>query len=500
MEVQKTDQDVRIVSVTSEKLIAVDEGFHIASELQEEEFHLVPEKERRLVRKIDLYIIPMMCALMSCLLMDKSTNSYASIMGLRKDLGMSTRTYSWAGSTYYLAYLICEYPANLILQKLPLGRVLAFAVIMWGIIVCLHATSFNSTGFLVCRAALGVFESFMHPSFMIVTSQWYKKDEQFIRSAYWLGFQGFGTMVGSGIAYGIYHNQDTYSIASWKLLYIITGSITIGFGILTLWFPSSPATAWFLTEDEKKMCILRVQNNRTGLGNKQFKWNQALEALYDPCLYLYFFYMFGYGISNGALGTFGGILFDDKFEFSVGESLLLNMPGSGIDIVFPLLFAYLAKYVVKSRLAVSAFINIGNLIGLCLLAFCLNNRYAMMVGYYLNYWCTAGWACMSSMITSNVAGHSKKVVFNTLFLIGFSAGNIVGPQTYIESEAPVYSSSAYAMVGTAVMQTIAPIALYFIYFYRNKTKSNDVQDLCDDLTLSFGDITDMKNPKFQYVL
>nr|QFR37060.1 MFS transporter [Cyberlindnera americana] len=479
------------------ELSELDEAFQAAVETAGIE--LDPAKEKALVRKIDFYIIPIMVALNSCQLMDKSSNSYASIMGLLTDLEMTSLEYSWVGSAFYLGYLFFEYPANLIIQRLPMAKVLSTAVILWGMVVALHAACHVPATFLLCRTILGCLESFLAPCFMIMTSQWYRKEEQYIRSAMWLGLQGFGTMLGSGIAYGFYINKDSYAIAAWRLLYITLGVITIFFGVITAFHvPDLPTKAWFLNDEEKAYCIERIRLNRTGFGNTHFKLSQLKEALMDPCIYLFFFYMLGYGITNGAMGNFGSILLKNRFGFNIGSALLMNMVGSGINIVFPLAFAYLAKYVVKSRLLVGGFINCCVLMGICLLAFCTHPHVALF-GYYLIYWSTAGWACLSSVISSNVGGHTKKITFNTLFLIGFAAGNLIGPQTLLGSESPTYPTAGKVMSSTYTMTALSPVVLFFIYRQRNKSKVDHVEG-DDDTKLSFGDLTDIKNPVFKYIL
>lgn len=46
-------------------------------------------------------------------------------------------------------------------------------------------------------------------------------------------------------------------------------------------FPDSLLKAKFLTEDEKIIAIERIRANNTGVENKHFKWDQAVEALLD---------------------------------------------------------------------------------------------------------------------------------------------------------------------------------------------------------------------------
>ncbi|OXT09784.1 hypothetical protein B9K06_27180, partial [Bacillus sp. OG2] len=54
-------------------------------------FELDPAYEKKVLRKIDFALLPLIIGLMSCQLMDKTTNSYASIMGLQKSLNMSAK-------------------------------------------------------------------------------------------------------------------------------------------------------------------------------------------------------------------------------------------------------------------------------------------------------------------------------------------------------------------------------------------------------------------------
>ncbi len=496
-EVGEVDNEILKTELTKE----VDKAFGLA--IETEGIQLDPAKEKKLVRKIDWYILSTMCALMSCQLMGKSSNSYASIIGLRDDLHMTSKEYSWVGSGFYLGYLVFEYPASLILQRFPMSKVLAFAVIAWGVVLCCHGACKSSATFLLCRTLLGILQSFMDPAYMIMTSQWYRKEEQYIRCAYWLGMQGFGTLLGSGIAYGFYTHQGSFSMRPWSLLYIVVGVITIFFGLISYTHvPDIPTKAWFLNEEEKSYVVERIRQNRTGFGNPKFKWSQLKEAVIDPTIYLFFLFMFGYGYSNGALGNYGSIILEEYLDFSTGQSLLMNMVGSGMDIVFPLMFAYINKYFIKSRLIVAFIINAVVWAGLFMLAYS-SNRGARTFGYFITYWQTASWATLSSIVQTNVAGYTKRSTANTLFLVGFSVGNLLGPLSYSynNSEDLDYTAAGASMIGTNALSVFSPPVLFVIYYFRNKKKINlEKGDLGDDNQLSFGDLTDYENPAFRYDL
>ena len=74
-------------------------------------------------------------------------------------------------------------------------------------------------------------------------------------------------------------------------LMIITGLITFITAILFwFFFPDSPATASFLTQEEKVVAIERIKVNQAGVENKHLKRDQIVEVFRDPKTYLFFFF------------------------------------------------------------------------------------------------------------------------------------------------------------------------------------------------------------------
>jgi hypothetical protein len=63
-----------------------------------------------------------------CQSLDKGTLGFSSIMGIRKEAHLVGQDYSWLGTILYMGVLVGEYPTNLLLQKLPVAKYLAFNV------------------------------------------------------------------------------------------------------------------------------------------------------------------------------------------------------------------------------------------------------------------------------------------------------------------------------------------------------------------------------------
>lgn len=73
-------------------------------------------------------------------------------------------------------------------------------------------------------------------------------------------------------------------------------------GIIFLFvIPDNQMNAWWLTKEERLLCIERIRVNTQGVGNKHFKLYQLKEALLDPLSWAFFLYALVADIPNGML-------------------------------------------------------------------------------------------------------------------------------------------------------------------------------------------------------
>lgn len=75
-----------------------------------------------------------------------------------------------------------------------------------------------------------------------------------------------------------------------------------------------------------------------------------------------------------------------------------------------------------------------------------SNKWGRLVALWLCYFQGLGFSMSLTMVSSNIAGYTKKQVTGALLFTGYCVGNIIGPQTFKESEAPGYHSAYIAYV------------------------------------------------------
>ncbi|CUM66640.1 uncharacterized protein PRCAT00004314001 [Priceomyces carsonii] len=452
----------------------------------------------RLLTKTDSYVCTIMSIVYAIQYMDKQTNSYASIMGLREDLDMLGDKYTWVGTVFYLGYLVFEIPSSLLLQKLPIAKISGIFIIAWGLVLSLTSLPQTYAGFIAARTVLGALESAVTPAFVLFTSQWYKREEQFLRVAIWSASCGIGAIIGTAIAYGLAASENL-PMTSWRLLYVILGVITIALGFLFLLIvPDNPTKAWFLSKEEKLLVVERIRSNKQGFGNSKFKWYQAKEVVKDVRTYIYFFVIVAAEIPNGGIGSFGSIMLTNM-GYESSQALLMGTPQGAVEFVGIILVAYIAQRYQK-RMAAAVFSYILNIIAGSLLAFPSNTK-AQLAGYYLLGMAVIGWISFMSCVSSNSAGHTKKVLTSAITLIAYCVGNLIGPQTFRSDEAPGYKSAKIAIVVCFAICLALSILLYVINVRENRRRDLKNEKLDPSFVNSeFADLTDFENPEFRYAL
>jgi len=127
---------------------------------------------KRLVRKIDFIILPLLAGTYVLQYVDKQAMSYAAVFDLFTSTGITTDQYAWFTSMFYLAYLVAEYPWMWLAQKTLMAKVVTGCVIIWGVILMITAVCHDFSGLATCRFFLGVFEAPITTCFMMMIAMW----------------------------------------------------------------------------------------------------------------------------------------------------------------------------------------------------------------------------------------------------------------------------------------------------------------------------------------
>lgn len=163
----------------ADEALAFLENHPRAAELAEEAAAILedPVLLKKLVRKIDMTIAPLLAAVYFLQFLDKTTLAYTAVMGIRTDTHLVGQDYSDLSMLFYIGmtfkehmdsslnfvsigFLVAEFPTQYLAQHLSrLGRYLGTNIVIWGFILGCHAACTSFAGLSIARTLLGVFES-----------------------------------------------------------------------------------------------------------------------------------------------------------------------------------------------------------------------------------------------------------------------------------------------------------------------------------------------------
>ncbi|KAI0025433.1 major facilitator superfamily domain-containing protein [Xylariomycetidae sp. FL0641] len=466
-----------------------------------------PETSRKIRQKIDYRILPFLCVTYALQFIDKTSLGYSSVYGIIPDNNLQGQDYAWANSIFYFGYLLAEYPGVAILQRFPVAKFLGVNIVLWGAVLMTSAACSSFAGLATIRFILGVTEATISPGFVAVTGIWWTRQEQASRSALWISFLGVGSFVGTLLAYGIGHIAG--GLSTWKYIYLILGSVTIVWGVVfTLCVPDSPSRVKWLSEDEKVAAIQRVIENKTGTKSRRFVKNQVIEAVTDPKVIVLGLISFVNAIASGGL-SFASLVISG-FGFTAIQTTLMNLPLSAVQAVAQLSAGFLASKIPNSRLHIGAVAMLPPIVGTVLINQLPEaSKWGRLVGVWLLGSYPVGFMIILGLLSTNIAGSTKRSVASGWVFVCYCIGQISGPQFFKSSEAPEYPNGIVAMLCGFILNLVLNEVLRLLYVRENKKRdrtlegksAEEIADMKRESELQgFEDVTDGDNAMFRYVL
>ncbi|KAI5474448.1 hypothetical protein MNV49_003253 [Pseudohyphozyma bogoriensis] len=464
-----------------------------------------PEVVDKLRKRIDYRVLPLLIVTYAMQNVDKSTLSSAAAFTLQTDLKLVGKQYSWLSSLFYFAYLFFEYPTTVLSQKFPLGKFVGVCITVWGGILMCGAAAHNFTQMAVLRFLLGIFESAITPTFVLINSMWYLRQEQALRDAAFCSGNGLGSIYGGILNFGLGH-ISAGGLSPWRWIYLINGALTVLWGVFFFFnLPSSPMEAKFLTPEEKALLIHRIRGNKTGILNRQIKWYQAREAFSpwkDPQGLLFFLIIFCNELLNGSLGSFSSLIYK-SFGFTSLQTTLLGIPTGAINFIGILGAGWVATHFKNARIYTAMFMLLPTMTGLILqIALPRSNIGGLLAGTYLFPPYAACLFLTLGIPGVNGGGYTKRVTLSSFAFLGYATGNIAGPFFVKNGENPPYRSIFVGDLVAICLQLFFLGLLRWHYVRENARRdallaAGQVQDLASD---ELADKTDLEIPGFRYQL
>lgn len=145
---------VEDISANSEDISANSEQDDAAS-FVEEDFSDIDEK--KLLRKMDLHLIPILALLYLISFIDRGNVGNARIEGITVSLNLTEEQFNICVTIFFITYALFEIPSNILLKKFGRPSIyIPSIMVAWGIVMTLMGIVQSYGGFFAARLVLGI--------------------------------------------------------------------------------------------------------------------------------------------------------------------------------------------------------------------------------------------------------------------------------------------------------------------------------------------------------
>lgn len=208
-------------------------------------------------------LIPIAFITYSLAYLDRANFGFGTAGGMAKDLNISPNTSSLLGSMFFLGYFFFQVPGVHYAANKSTKHLIFWSLILWGIFAMLTGIIHNINILLVIRFMLGVVESAVMPSMILLLSRWFTKTER-SRANTFLLFGNPVTILWMSVISGYLIN-----LVGWRWMFIIEGAPAI------IW-----AFAWLkLVDDKPEQTTWLHSEEKTNLLQTLSKEQQAIKPI-----------------------------------------------------------------------------------------------------------------------------------------------------------------------------------------------------------------------------
>ncbi|KIW05498.1 uncharacterized protein PV09_03381 [Verruconis gallopava] len=431
-----------------------------------EQPNIDPDIEKRVVRKLDRSVLPLVMVLYLLSFLDRSNIGNARIAGMSEDLNLVGNRYDWLLTIFYISYITFQWQA-LCWKLIPPHIWAAFCVFGWGLVSTVQAGIHSWQAEMALRFFMGVTEAGYGPGIPYLLSFFYLRHEIGFRQGIFLSAAPLANTFAGALAYGITSGKNL-KLANWRILFLVEGLPTLVMVPVAYFFlPDSPDQIRSLTPEEKAIAKargLRQVGSTERVGSVSLK--EVLATFADAKAWFTALMYFSVNVSFSSLPVFLPTILKEM-GFTAVRAQGLTAPPFFLSFLITILSTYIADRTQQRGLMLIFLSALGG-VGYVMLAVCksVGARYA---GVFL---AAAGiFPSIANILpwtTNNQGSDTRRGAgIMILNLIG-QCGPVLGTRLYPTNEGPYYVKGQSICAAFMFFTTILVIGLRTLLLWENK--------------------------------
>lgn len=202
-------------------------------------------------RKAAWRLLPVIAVGYGLAYMDRINISFASLQ-MNKELHFSAAVYGFGAGLFFIGYVLCEVPSNLLLLRFGAKRWLARIMLTWGLLAAAMMLVRTPLQFNVLRFLLGMAEAGFYPGVLYYLTLWFPAKMRARAVSRFYVSLPLSTVVMGALAGWLLGLGGKLGLSGWQWLFVVEGLPTAAFSVVILkMLPDKPSKAAWLTADEK---------------------------------------------------------------------------------------------------------------------------------------------------------------------------------------------------------------------------------------------------------
>ncbi len=229
--------------------------------------------------KARVRLLPFLCLLYLANYIDRINVSFASLQ-MNRELGFTPVIFGLGAGFFFVGYVACEIPSNLMLERVGARRWIARIMISWGIVSSAMMYTQGAKSFYILRLILGAAEAGFFPGVILYLTYWFPRKERARATALFLTANALANVIAGPACGAILGMHGVLGFSGWQWLFLLEGIPSVVLGVVVLFYlPDHPGEAKWLSDSERESLEVLLNCDRErDASSKHFRLGEALRG------------------------------------------------------------------------------------------------------------------------------------------------------------------------------------------------------------------------------
>jgi ACS family tartrate transporter-like MFS transporter len=212
-------------------------------------------------------LVPLLALLAMLNYLDRSNIGFAALQ-MNDELGFTPEVYGTGAAIFFVGYVLCQIPANILTHRFGPRRMIACIMIAWGLVAAAMASIRDPASFYTLRLLLAVTEAGMIPGATFYISQWFPQRERGRAIGTLYAATALAVVIGGPLSGALLELPPFLGLRPWQWMFIIEALPTILLAFFVGRFLTDrPDHATWLDASQRAELIATLEQERKNVGS-----------------------------------------------------------------------------------------------------------------------------------------------------------------------------------------------------------------------------------------